>query len=285
MLDLRRLNHFSTTAKARSFVRAAELLGISQPGLSRSIQALEREYGVELFHRRRNALTPTSAGRALLERAEHLLSEAGAIDQHLRRLRQAEVGKVSLGLGPLPATMLLPELLSQVLTQRPGIEIRAQVLAGPEVLRRTIEGEFEFCCCAEALVPPAHKIDARPLITLPLARMVRALHPLMRGEGDAEDFPLIGGSGSAGSDGYHPQIVCDDFDILRRVTLSSDAIWITAPQSVRRELAHGELAQLPRHDASPALEARLILFRPRNRNLSAAGLFVVNLLRRLAAEL
>jgi len=68
-LDLRRLRYFVTVAEELSFVRAASLLHMTQPALSRQIGALEHDLGTQLLERDRRGTVLTAAGKQLLEDA------------------------------------------------------------------------------------------------------------------------------------------------------------------------------------------------------------------------
>ena len=72
MLDLYKLQHFVVVARTGSFRQAAEQLHLSQPALSRSIQALERRYGVTLLDRSRTGVHLTTVGQQLLARAHQI---------------------------------------------------------------------------------------------------------------------------------------------------------------------------------------------------------------------
>src|ERR1035441_1602802 len=75
LLDLKRLSHIVALADAGNFVRAAEKVNLSQPALTRSIQAAEVEFGVRLFNRG-SEITPTPAGEFVLEKARQLVLDA-----------------------------------------------------------------------------------------------------------------------------------------------------------------------------------------------------------------
>jgi len=74
--ELRRLRYFLAVAGEQSFTRAAELLTVAQPALSRQVRQLERELGVELVRRTPHAFELTEAGRFLYERGPVLLDAA-----------------------------------------------------------------------------------------------------------------------------------------------------------------------------------------------------------------
>ena len=74
-MDLIKLRYFQTVAKTLHFRRAAALLNISQPPLSKSIKTLEDELGAQLFLRTRRRVELTPAGEVLLKRCEKIFQE------------------------------------------------------------------------------------------------------------------------------------------------------------------------------------------------------------------
>src|SRR5579875_932766 len=97
MLSLELVQSFVVVAEELHFGRAAERLALTQPPLSRRIQQLERDLGVELFVRghRRVALSP--AGEAFLPRARRLLQQADEAILAARRAPPGLVGRISIG--------------------------------------------------------------------------------------------------------------------------------------------------------------------------------------------
>src|SRR3954447_18147056 len=83
-VDLRKIRYFVAVADNLHFRRAAEDLHIAQPALSRSIGALERELGTQLFVRDKRSVILTSAGRQLLDDAVPLLAAADATRRRVR---------------------------------------------------------------------------------------------------------------------------------------------------------------------------------------------------------
>ena len=95
-MTLVQLRHFVALAEAGSFSKAAVRVFLTQPALSRSIQALEDEWGARLFDRigRRIELTPYA--RDMLPRARRLLSDAQDLQSTGRELNSAEAGALRL---------------------------------------------------------------------------------------------------------------------------------------------------------------------------------------------
>ena len=95
-LELWQLRYFVAVAEELSFRRAADRLSITQPPLTRQVQALEEVVGARLFDRTRSGVTLTSAGRFLLDEARELLSRA---DTLLATARERFQQRVELRLG------------------------------------------------------------------------------------------------------------------------------------------------------------------------------------------
>ena len=73
-MEIRVLQYFLTTAREENITRAARLLHLTQPTLSRQLMQLEEELGVKLFHRGKHHITLTDEGMLLRRRAEEIIS-------------------------------------------------------------------------------------------------------------------------------------------------------------------------------------------------------------------
>ena len=120
-LDLRRLRYFVTLAEELSFVRAADLLHMTQPALSRQISALEHDLGSQLFDRDRRGTSLTPAGRQLLEDAIPLLAASTAME---RRTRLAGRGATRFAVGFMPGVHSTPSVCHWVRSTAVRCEIR-----------------------------------------------------------------------------------------------------------------------------------------------------------------
>lgn len=96
-LSLAKLRHLATVAEEKSISRAAEVLGISQPALSRSIAAVEERYGVKVFERGRSGTELTAAGVPIVNEVQALLRNIETLDQNLVQYGRGNLGSLSFG--------------------------------------------------------------------------------------------------------------------------------------------------------------------------------------------
>ena len=99
-MDLIRLRCFRTVAKTLPFRRAAALLNVSQPPLSKSIKTLEDQLGTQLFVRSRRHVELTPAGQVLLERCERIFQELEDAQNEVKRYGAGEKGSLRIGCEP-----------------------------------------------------------------------------------------------------------------------------------------------------------------------------------------
>lgn len=119
-ISSRNLGYLLTLAEFRHFGRAAESLGISQPALSRSLQALESEFGVRLFERnRRDGVEPTVFGKLLIERGRSLLTQSEELIREIELLKGLESGELTVSSGMYPAVLSVARALRRSPLVRP----------------------------------------------------------------------------------------------------------------------------------------------------------------------
>jgi DNA-binding transcriptional LysR family regulator len=127
MADLTDLDAFAAVAAARSFRQAARARGVSPSALSEALRRLEDRLGVRLLHRTTRSVTPTDAGRRLLERLSPALNEVAAALDAVGQTSDRPTGTLRLNVPVVVAQLILPPILSRFLLLNPGIT--AQVTA------------------------------------------------------------------------------------------------------------------------------------------------------------
>src|SRR5258708_24516475 len=123
-VDVKQLKALVTVAETGSVTRAAELLRLVQPAVTRQIRALEDELGVPLFDRTRHGMRPTAAGISLADRARRALAELDRARAELAVTPGTVTGIVSIGLLESTVGLLSEPLVSAILHDHPGIERR-----------------------------------------------------------------------------------------------------------------------------------------------------------------
>lgn len=123
-MNLRSLQIFVRVHEMGSLTKAAGVLGVTQPSLSRAITSIEREFGGALFHRNGRGVSLTELGEVALPRAKALLVEAEQLTADMRDHDRAPSGVVSLGLLPSISQILAAPLFEEVRREFPGIRLR-----------------------------------------------------------------------------------------------------------------------------------------------------------------
>ncbi|MEQ9245278.1 MAG: LysR family transcriptional regulator [Nitratireductor sp.] len=122
-MDIRQIRHFVAVAEELHFGRAAERLGMTQPPLSQSIQALEADLGLTLFERTRRSVTLTPVGHEWLPHARRVLEEATELPRVAWRLSRGEIGRVRLSFISFVSYSFLPKLVRRFKERFPEVEL------------------------------------------------------------------------------------------------------------------------------------------------------------------
>jgi DNA-binding transcriptional LysR family regulator len=120
-MTLVQLRHFIALAELGSFARASKNLFITQPALSRSIQALEDELGEPVFDRLGRRIELTTMGQMLLPRAKNLVQEADSLKTLGKRMQEGLTGTVRVGLGSGPGAILSVPMLLHMAQHHPKL--------------------------------------------------------------------------------------------------------------------------------------------------------------------
>ena len=100
-MEIRVLNYFLMVAREENITKAANLLHLTQPTLSRQLMQLEEELGVKLFHRSKHRIILTEDGMLLRRRAEEIVSLSEKTKDDLRHKKEQLAGRISIGSGEL----------------------------------------------------------------------------------------------------------------------------------------------------------------------------------------
>lgn len=180
MLDLQQLHQLLTISEQGTLSAAAEVLHLSQPALTRSMQRLEDQFGVPLFDRTKNKVELNEAGRLAVERSKMVLEAAGDME---RRMADYARSQHTIALGscaPGPMWLLTPQLSARYPEKTIAAEMKDDdtLLEGLQngsyhlvLLDHPLEGETVLSkpYFREQLfvsLPPAHPLAQRESVTL-----------------------------------------------------------------------------------------------------------------------
>ncbi len=131
-MDLRQLGYFVAIAEEQHLGRAAERLHLSQPPLTRQIQALERELGVQLFERTPRGMLLTQAGDALLKDARDIFGFVEQATDRVRRVGSGMTGRIDVGLHGSAMFGVVPQFLSLFSHLHPDVEVSLHPAQAPQ---------------------------------------------------------------------------------------------------------------------------------------------------------
>lgn len=265
-MNIKQLEHLIAVAEARSFSRAAERLFITQPALSRSIQALEEDLGAPLFDRIGKRIELTPLGSHVLARAARLVRDAGELARSADIFRHGAGGALRVGMGSGPAAMLMAPLLCHMAERHPGV--RLDITRGPlaQQLVQLRAGQLDALVADARSIAPAEDLVAGPLGELRTCFACRPGHPLLAHDTLTLEqllaFPvastplsdevarlLVSAYGPAALPEQMVTLQCEDVASLVDAVGRSQALFLGLAAAARA----GGLAELPLH---PRLDAK-----------------------------
>ncbi|TQR20726.1 LysR family transcriptional regulator [Psychrobacillus vulpis] len=147
-MEWQRLEYFQTLAKVQHMTRAAEILSISQPALSRSISSLEEEIGVPLFDRQGRSIILNRYGLMFLHRVNRIMNEMNEGLTDIQQLIHPEQGEVALGFLHTLGTNIVPNLIRTFHDEYPGITFQLKQNHTHTQLNQLKSGELDLCLLA-----------------------------------------------------------------------------------------------------------------------------------------
>lgn len=176
-MDINTLNAFLEVARLQSFSVAAEALFITQPAISKRIQALEAELGTPLFNRINRKVTLTEAGQALLPRVQALRNELEDIRRIAANLSGHIHGDLVMGTSHHIGLHRLPPALAQFNQQYSAVQLDLRFVASEQACQAVERGDLELAVVTLPNELPA-QLQAQRIWTDELHIVVSRDHPL-----------------------------------------------------------------------------------------------------------
>ena len=246
-LSPRNLVHLIALAEEGRISRAAIRVHLSPSAFSRSIQSVEDDLGLQLFRRNANGVSLTAAGEAVLGHARALDFENKRFELNLDLLRRGDFDQICIGAGPIPASIIVPELIRSMHRQAPHFLINVEFGNMSLLIDRLDKNDIDIClgdiryvaaneeryaskklaifkivvCCRPAIRCPdgASHVQGPAQVSAGAARVNPAI-----------DRELHACFGLEASEKLPTAIECDDLDVLANVVATTDLIGILPSQ-------------------------------------------------------
>lgn len=173
---LRQMQAFVSVARALSFRRAADGLGLSEPALSQTIRQLEDQVSGKLFDRTTRSVRLTPLGEHLLPRAERIVEECRRTFEEVADLALLKRGEVTIGCLSSLVVRFLPGVISSFNREFPDIRIRVKDDNAAGIERKLLLGEIDFAI--NSRLAPNDDIAYQPLLEDPFRLVCLKEHPL-----------------------------------------------------------------------------------------------------------
>lgn len=299
-MNLRQLQHLIALADEGRFVAAAERVHLSQAAFSRSIQALEAHFGLQLFDRGAQGAALTQAGRTLVERARALVFDASCLERDAALIRDGGLGEVGFGAGPVPAAVLVPALLGRLRAESPGLVVRVRS-GNVESLQTLLHAEaIDFCIADPRLLAADARLALEPVARIHGTLYMRPGHPLAGrrsirpheldtygigtvSTGAALRLHVARTLGFAGDPVFPIAVECDDLHALARLAQGGDMLALLPDRFVADHAPSLRPLALP--GLREPLYADVHAIWLRGRTLSPAAERALRVCRQLAAEM
>lgn len=142
-MTLQQLQYIIAVDRFRSFAKAAEHCGISQPTLSKMVAKLEEELDVRIFDRTRHSVAPTSIGARILRQAEKTAQEAARIKEIVSDMRDRLSGELHIAVGPSIAPYLLPGFIRVYGADCPEVSLTVEEMRPDSMIEALEKGRID----------------------------------------------------------------------------------------------------------------------------------------------
>ena len=177
-LSHRQIEAFRAVIETGKITAAADVLGTTQPSISKVIADLERAAGFDLFERRGRQVVPTSEALALYDEVERSFVGMAEISRVIEDIRDFRKGSLLVAGMPALALKLLPDVIAQFIAEKPGITVSLRARSSQAVLRHLSSQQFDLGFAALDNDHPA--VLRCPIHTAPMLAVMPIGHALQK---------------------------------------------------------------------------------------------------------
>ncbi len=175
MINLDQLRIFRAVAQSRSFTRAAELVHLTQPGISKHIKQMEGYFGVHLFDRSGKKVALTESGEVLFEATQEVMAIIDAAERRIDDLKGMRGGRLRLGSSFPVGVYLLPKVLAEFRRRYPAVEVTLDISLSESIEAKLLANELDLGLVSYDARNP--RLLTRAFMTDELIAIVPPNHP------------------------------------------------------------------------------------------------------------
>lgn len=183
-MNLRQVEIFRVVMTSGTTARAAEILHVSQPAVSKMIQELERSLGFDLFQRIKSRLHPTQEGQLFFREVEQAFLGLAHLRGAAARIRDYGSGELRIACLSALSTNVLPRALQSFMTRNPNVAITFQARMSSNVRDLVASGQFDLGIVADEIDSTGVEVEEfarfRVAVAMPQGHALEALdviHP------------------------------------------------------------------------------------------------------------
>ena len=284
-MNLYHLRVFQTVAEHEHITRASEELILSQPAVTKIIQSLEHETGLELIERHGRRIVLTHAGHVLHSYARRMFALEREMEEALAGLQDVEAGEIKLAANTTTGVYLLPPIVARYRTLYPQVALHIDILNSHEIIEQTLNWTLDFGLVEgdpSTLPPGLHaEVFAQDELVLVVAPGHRwseldELSPEVLREGEL----LLREQGSGIREviehalllhrvQVRPLFTLPDNEAIKQMVMSGVGAAIVSALAVQRELTSGDLIRI--QITGVDLRPQLSMVRRTDKQLSRAA--------------
>lgn len=304
--EIRLLSCALAVAEHLSFAHAARFLHVSQPALSRSIQALERRAGVRIFERGTRHVEVTDAGAIFLEYAQEVMARSDDLSREMDLLKGLDKGELEIGVGTYVGVEFVDRAVGRIVRGHPQVRLRIANDNWLNLLPLMRRRNLDMVVINIRGLAQEAELHITPLRRRQGYLAVRPDHPLLRHKGPLTlkqvlRYPFVSTSRfptgflrefvSESTDDENssrsgpktvPSIACESVTMMRNIAQESDAVAMLPLKVLLPDLKSKAMAVLP--VAFPVLGTEFGIVRLARRSLSPLGELFVRTLLEIDAE-
>ena len=179
-MELRHLRYFLVVGEVLNFTKAAARLRVAQPALSRQLQDLEDEIGVDLLRRSPRGVTLTAEGKLFLEEVRELLKRVDESVEKTRALARGEYGELHIGYVSVPTAEILPPALETFRKTVPHVKLVLHDLSTDELITGLRNGALEVAIMVQPIGEQTAGIEFETLHGYVWCVALSRTHPFAR---------------------------------------------------------------------------------------------------------